>query len=198
MTAPLDLIMVGFWFLKAELSLLKFFAQKFVCDIGGRWQGPVSSIDHFSRVIQVYWQNICWDLRRQKGAFVSIVGEKIFDLPAPPFFAPSLSSRENARKCWTNMSLTSNPFSFNVENDRKCSKMLLKRTHKKQLLCALLGKNSLISAFSPSFTLGDSVHLVAGLVDRMNRERSNVCASVIWPIMSSPLHKTSAFQPRTI
>ena len=96
------------------------------------------------------------------------------------------------------VSLTSNPFSFNVENDRKCSKMLLKRTHKKQLLCALLGKNSLISAFSPSFTLGDSVHLVAALVDRMSRERSNVCSSVIWPIMSSPPHKTSAFQPKTI
>ena len=85
-----------------------------------------------------------------------------------------------------------------IEYDRKCSKMLLKSTHKKWLLCALLGKNSLISAFSPSFTLGDSVHLVADLVDRMNRERSNVCASVIWPIMSSPPHKTSAFQPRTI
>ena len=96
------------------------------------------------------------------------------------------------------MSLTSNPFPFNVENDRKCFKVLLKRTHKKQLLCALLGKNSLISAFSPSFTLGDSVHLVADLVDRMNRERSNVCSSVIWPIMSSPPHKTSAFQPKTI
>ena len=172
----------------------------FVCDIGGGRQGPVSSIDHFSRVIQVYWQNICWDLRRQKGAFVSIVDEKFFDLPALPSFPPSLSSRKNARKCWTILSCPWHPtlFSVNVENDRKCSKMLLKWTHKKHLLCALLGKNSLISAFSPSCTLGDSVHLVAALVDRMNRERSNVCSSVIWPIMSSPPHKTSAFQPKTI
>ena len=33
------------------------------------------------------------------------------------------------------VSLTSNPFSFNVENDRKCSKMLLKRTHISSFVC---------------------------------------------------------------
>ena len=118
--------MVGFWFLKAELSLLKFFAQNFVCDIGGRRQGPVSSIDHFSRVIQVYWQNICWDLRRQKGAFVSIVDEKFFDLPALPSFPPSLSYRKNARKCWTILSCPWYPTRFLLiqkmtENAPKCS-----------------------------------------------------------------------------
>ena len=76
-------ILLRFWVsFNPELRLIKFSAQKCVCLVLGEdGKGPVSSIDHLSRVIQSIDKISVGALATKRG-FCVVGRGKFFDLPA--------------------------------------------------------------------------------------------------------------------